>query len=361
MSQDSILQPLEIAIRKSKPLSPALMCGDKWVVSSAMQKAIRRGLVDIALSAAASLWHQDRQNFWRRLHIAALEDVGVGHIDAVVQVLAATASPSFRKHVGDLQVGLYLTRLLCEATKCRAADELFLQLERSSAHDDMRKHFAKAEDSLLIAYITDESEPLSTRAMALWYLAGTQKYTSDIIPQRKGSMKLAAEVVASLAVSPAITHGCIAVMKRTQWPLALFTPLIYQETQKQPDALIIEPCSIPDSPCVEGIPHFAADVYTRIGQSCFRQLQKDVPELREYSVKQIGVAVFYLEGGLLDKVLLSPMLAELQQAGELADAEGLGLPLLDYMNLRNCLMHNMPTLTDIRQEQLQRYLNGANA
>src|SRR5688572_29458860 len=114
---NDVLENLEIAIRSERHKQPEPMPGDRWLVASAMQKAIRRGETETALRAAASLWYAERQNFWRRLHVTACEDIGVGDVDAVSKVLVATASPSFRRQLGDLRVGLHLVRLLCEAVK----------------------------------------------------------------------------------------------------------------------------------------------------------------------------------------------------------------------------------------------------
>jgi len=353
-----ILSHLEYAIKKENLECPLPMCGDKWLVSSAMQKGIRFGEVERATRAAVALWQQDRQNFWRRIHIASLEDCA-GSPDVVVQVLTATASSTWRRQMGDLRVGLYLTRLLCDAVKSRAADELFLCVERAKEHADMRQRFSKADDALLTAYAADPEECLVTRSLSLWFLAGTAKYTSDYLPLRKGSPEEAIKVLRSLAVPTDLVESCIGVMNRTQWPLAIFTPLIWQEVQKQ--QVTIRQHDISPCPDVDGIPLYAADMFTRTGQSCFRQFQKVVPELQWFNPKQIGLGVFYSEGGRLNKSLTSPFLEELRQAGEAADMESVGLDVPEYLGLKDCVIRHAPILESIRKEQLQRYLNGVEA
>lgn len=355
---EQILSKLEATIKKEGLIHPEPVSGDKWLLSSSMQKLVRRNEVELAERAAASLWYQDRLSFWRRLHVLALEDIGMASPDAVIAVLTATASPAWRRKVGDLRVALHLVRLLCQSTKTRLADELFLQAERANTHNKLREHFANSSDELLSDYVSDENCSLVERALAIWGIAGTQKFTTDLMPQRKGSLEIAAEVLRSLSVPADLTESCIAVMGRTQYPLALFTPLCWQEVQKQRNQLQIRENIIPASLEMEGLPYYAADVYTRTGQSCFRQLKKAVPELQRYGVRQIGVAVFYLEGGLLDKVITSPFLDEFSIEGELADAEGVGLPVTDYLELRELLAQNLSLLENIRTEQLYRYLNG---
>ncbi len=69
---------------------------DKWLASSALQKAIRRGNEAEALSCARLLLNVDAQRLWRRLGIIAIEDIGVADIEVVGQTLWATRSKARR-------------------------------------------------------------------------------------------------------------------------------------------------------------------------------------------------------------------------------------------------------------------------
>src|ERR1700730_12470200 len=69
---------------------------NRWIASSALQKAIRRGENTIAIRAALALQREDRQRAWRRLVAIAFEDVGAADIDAVVETVAAASSPDWR-------------------------------------------------------------------------------------------------------------------------------------------------------------------------------------------------------------------------------------------------------------------------
>lgn len=353
---EQILSQLEAGITATKP--PVPMLGDKWLVSSCMQKAIRRGDTKRALSAATSLWQQDRQNFWTRLHTVSGEDVSANS-STVVAVFTATAHSAWRRRVGDLKAGLFLTRLLCESVKCRAGDELILLVERSSELKKLREQFSQANDAWLIDCILDEEAPLAERALAVWYLAGTKKFPSDIMPQRNGDPEAAKKALRSLNAPDDLVESSIAVMGRTGWPLSVFQPLLWQTFQQQGKQLRIAHDTIKSCPDVGGVPLFGCDIFTRIGQSCFRQMQRAVPELKPFSVKQIGTGVFYGEGGLLNRFITSPFLAELRQAGEKADVEHAGLCLFSYADLRKCLDANEQVLANIRTELLQQYLSGS--
>ena len=53
---------------------------DRWLLASNLQKAIRRGLTDVAMGTANKLLIVDARYFWRRLLVIAYEDIGYGDI-----------------------------------------------------------------------------------------------------------------------------------------------------------------------------------------------------------------------------------------------------------------------------------------
>lgn len=354
---DQILSELEYAIQEQEAHNPEPMPGDKWLLASAMQKAIRRNEPQRAARAVMSLWYQDRQSFWRRLHVTALEDVGIGDVSAVVKTLTVTSSPSWRRQVGDLQAGLYLVQLLCGAVKSRLADEIFITAEKEGSYTRLRARLAKADEETLLDMVADVKKSLVQRCLAIWYLAGTKKYTSDLIPPRTGSFEETLKVLRSLKKLPeGLVESCISVANRTQWPLALFLPVVWQEVRKH--ELHIHQHTIPSALEVDGLPHYAADMYTRVGKACIRQLHNTVASLHSFSTQQIEHALFYVEGGRVDRELTAPALQDMQQESEAADMECCGLSLTEYLELRDLLEQHMDVLAEIRHRQLKRYLEG---
>ncbi|NBX02902.1 MAG: hypothetical protein EBR02_02310 [Alphaproteobacteria bacterium] len=350
---DEILSNLERAISEETLYTPEPLPADKWLQKSFLQKSIRRGETERAVQAASSLWYTDKKKLWGRLHIIALEDIGVASTDTVVQVLTITASSVWRRKMGDLRVALFVTRLLSEAVKSRLADAVFIQAERATKYSGLREHLSKADDNTLADYVTDVSKTLVERSIAVWLLASTNKYPSDCMPQRTGSLDTAISVLRTLDTPKELLEACIGATKLTPWPLALFIPFIQQEVQQHRHR--IEHHELPIVSDVDGIPMYACDTFTRIGKSCYRQLQRDVLELRAYSTQQIGLAMFYLEGGLVNKELTAPRLEAIQLVSQITDVE---LPVPQYEYLRDCLTCNMEVLTAIRRAQLQRHFAG---
>ncbi len=348
---------MEAAIRRIDVSTIEPMRGDQWLLASALQKSIRRGEEEMALRVGYALWQIDRPRFWRRLHITALEDCGVADTDALIKTLTVTAQPYWRKRMGDARIGLYLVRLLCRSVKTRMADALFIQAERSPAYAALRLELVKASDDDLMGMIADEAAPLIERALALWFLGGTQKYSSDPLPLRVGYPDRVIEVLSGLNVPPDLTHACIGVMNRTPWPLSIMAPLIWQYVESQRAQTIIRKDKIVAASQVEGIPLYAMDMFTRSGQASYRQWQKAVSCLKRFSIRQIGLGLFYTEGHRLDRTLISPALDAFMRAGEWADVEAHGLCLPEYLGLRDCIAEYAPLLEEIRRETLCRYLD----
>jgi len=328
---------------------------DRWLAASVMQKAVRRGHTETALRAAVTLWEADKQSFWRRAHTISVEDVGIGSPEAVVNVLTAHEAPAWRRRMGDLRVGLHLVALMCSVVKCRAADQMYTMCDRGPECQGLRRELAYAEDEDLAAYVADDSASLLRRLLSLWVLTGTRRFRSDYLPLRVGSPDKAVAALRNLDAPPGLIGSCIAVMNRTQWPLALMTPLICHAI-KQQAAGSEEP--IADTPHVDGIPVYGADTYTRIGKSCIRQFQRGFSILKGYGPSQIGVTLFYIEGEKTGLTLGSPVLDEYRRAGELADIEATGLIAPEYFGLKDFMIEHLPVLHDIRQRELRRYVDG---
>jgi hypothetical protein len=79
-----IRHDLQAAVaRQEKPPTPRPMDASPWVAMSAMQKAIRRGREDLALSAAATLLRDAPDKLWRRVgciyRLRGCRPGGLGH------------------------------------------------------------------------------------------------------------------------------------------------------------------------------------------------------------------------------------------------------------------------------------------
>src|SRR4051812_30098702 len=92
---------------------PTLLNVDRWVANSLLQKAIRRGEVEIAQRAALSFLKERGSALWRRLVIIAFEDIGIGLPEAVVKTVVAGTDVRWRRQIGDDPlIACHLARVL---------------------------------------------------------------------------------------------------------------------------------------------------------------------------------------------------------------------------------------------------------
>src|ERR1700733_7048957 len=91
------------------------IAADPGVVSSLLQKSIRRGESKIAQRAALTFLRLKGAAIWRRLMVIAFEDVGVGSTDAVTAVVAASSDAALRKACGgNERIAVYLAGLMAK-------------------------------------------------------------------------------------------------------------------------------------------------------------------------------------------------------------------------------------------------------
>jgi len=331
---------------------PLLQC-DKWLGSSTWQKSMRRGQIDLAVQAATTFWSIDRTAFWRRCLLVVVEDIGVGDIDTVIQVLNICASAQLRRKVGDLKSALYVTEIMCKAVKCRLADHLYISTQSPHAQSAFKLPIEKMPDTLLSVMANDKAITLHQRALALWLLAGTNKFPSDVLPQRIGTIENAAHVLRAICKNANLLDACIPVLTRTPYPLTLFMPLMASAIS---NGVIKANQLASEFSITGGLPHYAADTFTRVGKACIRGWQKAVPDLKRFSTAQIGLGVFYTEGAIVDKELTNNELVDYKQSAEFYDVEAAGLCIPEYLGLREIINQSWPILEEIRQKRLTGYL-----
>jgi hypothetical protein len=146
---------------QSKPL-----VADPWVISSLLQKSIRRGETEIAQRAAFTFFHLKGAALWRRLMVIAFEDIGIGSVNALTKTVAAAGDSARRKsHGGDLRLAVYLAGLLAQAPKDRSSDYL-CQAKDHPALADFSETMANASLEAKLSNVRDKPLGLPQRAVA---------------------------------------------------------------------------------------------------------------------------------------------------------------------------------------------------
>jgi replication-associated recombination protein RarA len=141
--------------------------GDRWLASSVLQKAIRRGDVLIAQRAVRTLYRHDPRSAWHRLVIIAFEDVGIGALGAVSATTRLGANSDARRELGgDEAAALATSEMLAKSPKDRSADLLFAAVLHDPALEIVRTKCQSLSIPRRLEWVADPTLSLPERALA---------------------------------------------------------------------------------------------------------------------------------------------------------------------------------------------------
>lgn len=298
---------LMAAVMDRPPLPPFQpFTTSPWIAMSLMQKAIRRGDSHIALSAAASLLEMAPQRLWRRIGCIAFEDIGVADLECVGLVTAALTRKAMRKQLGgEWTVASLVVEKMANANKNRSADDLLMTVEQLAHLASERSWFATMPEQRLREIILGCPD-LHKRALALWYLMGTTRWTSNVLAERKGNCDMAFSTLAEHGVSPTVLAITEMGFRKTGEMLAPFMAILTLENDIRGKAIRND--TLPTIGLAGHIPSYALDTHTREGKQAFARFLNTNAETarwinenrpKEARLRLLGELVFRVEGGQL--------------------------------------------------------------
>lgn len=323
-----------------------------WVAMSLLQKVIRRGHEAWALNAAATLLHLSPDRLWRRLGIIAVEDIGLGDLTTAGHVTAALAGKSYRAKLGgDWQVASYLVTVMANSPKCRAADDLLFVAGTHPAYSTARLELAGLPHRDLLALMTGTA-PLITRAISLLYALGTDRRHSPHLVPRLGDPTALFNHLITAGVSPSLVCVAQESYRKTGEHLGPLAVLLSRESGWQSAATNND--VTPPELMIGPAPSWCFDMFVRQGRATLVRFLGTDAKVAEWlathvaparRLETLGMALFYIEGGLLHHRLRWPVGDGLHR---MAAVECLGCP--DATELLALLRADLPRLNDLRQQ-----------
>lgn len=326
-----------------------LPTADRWVLTSNLHKAIRYGLVTQAAVSAEALFQCDALYFCRRLPIIALEDVSLGNLGACLEVLAFCRSLPLRRKFQGRGLAGYLGARLAATMKSRSACDLLSLVSAQHGQQAVENEIAAQSIGAAVNAAYSPDAPLRLRAVSFMWL--------DRLPIRNGDQRdetlrrVAAElklpaVVADVLWEGNATHGLNAML-----------PLIFDLMAKCPLRVeIVDPApEMLDGPILCA----AADQYTRLGKEAMRRWLRDVSDLSGFIAQHnltpnagavLGLALFHIEGSILNSRLTSDCLELLREETERTEMVQLGLSGEAAEELYGLMRRNLPALNEIRRQ-----------
>jgi hypothetical protein len=346
-----IRHDLQCAVaRQGEPPTPRPIEASPWVAMSVLQKAIRRGREDLALSAAATLLRDAPDKLWRRIGCIAYEDIGLAALDAVGIATVSLGGKQARAALGgEWAVASCVVAELSRASKCRAADDLLMTCELHPAYAEARAQLPRLTTSQLIK-IAAEQGAVHERALALWYALGRDRDRSTLA-RRHGEPRLVFDQLCEAGWSHTMVEFAREGFRRTRTMLCPLVALLSREPRQ---ATYLESDKLPPEEMIGDVPSCAVDFYSREGRAALeRFLQTDAPSARwlrrnispARRVSFLGHIVFRVEGGLVANRMRWPLAEELRRQ---VDVECSGPECPDAREILELMRDDIPLLNEVR-------------
>ena len=350
-----VLADLVEATRSYSAGEPLPLPCDRYVARSALQKSVRRGEVEVALQALATMFLENARSIWRHLAVIAIEDIGVADVDLVAQVIASCGNSKVRTRLGgDWKVASLLVRRMAESNHCQAACDLMLVGLYRPELERCRADALEASTSMLAAALLDATRPVEYRGIAAMALAG-------VLAEGQGSPDPHAvfDIMGEHCPFSHVVGTARAAWRLTRDPMALMLPLVWSQQNLSSEFQIADD-DLQHSVIFDGVPDYALDQHTRAGSDVARAfLRRDkkmqtmlnaagVPDGQQ--AKTVGNLMFLVDG--------SPVIRRARwETGEALRSPCRLLPKSAVLSDRtaDCLAHirrQWPVIASLRATQL---------
>lgn len=331
-----------------------------WIAQSLLQKSIRRGETGHGLRAAATLLRDDTDKLWKRLAVAVYEDIGLGSLNLIAPVLIGTSAKGIRqKFGGDWLVASALVERMAAARKCRSADDLLMAAISHPCYEADRLSLTYRTHRELMEVVAGGGDLIS-RAVALTYLCGTDRFPTPTMRSRKGNIPYAVEMMAAKGFPFSVVDLARRGSARMREPLPIFVALMSREVPRRQEGfqLTEKDDDFLPSIMIGDVPGWSLDWYTRPGRTAIRAFQKhDTPTIRWLKAnvaprdraEVLGGLVFRVEGGVLRRRLQWPIGQYLRKV---MDIEAVGFGVTDATEVLDLLRHDLPLLNEERRHVL---------
>ena len=326
-------QASDLTRYRPSPKIAAALPRDRWVLTSLMQKAIRRGQVDYAVAAADHLMAMEPEYVASRLPVIAYEDIGVADLPTLLWTKQVAATIPAQAEAERRKIAANLAGRLAESPKSRTACDIMCLTDCSTVARQYANELLRRALTEWIDAATASTQPLLRRAVAWRFILGLAAGGKRPPIASGGSRSSAlAMVAAATQLSPCLIAAIHAGAgtHNLHTALALAYELVYS-TSWPVTKRANKP--LPAGRVAGGVMLCALDMYTRVGRSAYRRVLSSAPRLkdllRRYAprgdpVECVGMLMFHIEGSLLSRRIESPASLAVQVEIENAEAMRVG-------------------------------------
>lgn len=346
---------------QAPPTPPAIPAEQRFLATSALQKSVRRGNVDLAMRYAQQGCAIDAEHVFRRLATIAVEDVGIGNLLAVGMALAVLGNRAMRENGGPDELAAYIAYLLAISPKSRLACDLLSIADYDRTLADVRRELAQASPVVLRSRAEDRGALLSHRTTAAWLLAGTARFRGVTMPKvsrpRTDIMRMMA------AVRTPLMLFYIADRTAARLSDAMFVSTFLVAEMLSADPVIFVDRTAPNGEAmIDGYPAASLDLHTWEGRLALARFARECapiaellrtisPSLRDTAIRH---GVFIAEGGKLHEQLRFAASDQVEQIAHRAELAFTGLcePVAQQAFLARIGKH-LSELNQLRRETVR--------
>ena len=163
---DELVEELQAIadLAKDTPINGFPNLNNKWLARSGLQKAIRRGRTQEALTCGANLATADPDGAWRALSTVIVEDVGFGDMDLLALSTVAGLKTLRQKVTTPGRLFMGMVTRACGAVKTRSACELSLGADKDPLTPWAALHADRTR--ILLTLMRDGKMPMSIQYAA---------------------------------------------------------------------------------------------------------------------------------------------------------------------------------------------------
>jgi len=335
---------------------------DKWLLSSALQKLIRRGQRARAVAVALQLYQADPRYLPRRLPIIAVEDIGLGDLSVCRDVMAVCSSSRWWQRDSRATIA-FVVDAMASAVKSRAACDLLCWAEVHSESPPLLGVLLEHGRPGLVAIACDRDRSRLERSNALRVLGGITRRTGANYESLCKCDLPGLDLVAVQLRLPPLARAVIA-QHRKSGNMASMLPLAIEAAL---DRNVVAGGDFPKSlELVEGIPLCAVDMFSEVGRAALRDYFVNSKAVRAFAghhirkanpIRLLSMALFHAESGMLDRHLTSPALDGIRDAVEQEEMRHLGMTdVAARTELRAILTDEAGVLAATRRHHVELHL-----
>jgi hypothetical protein len=331
---------------------------DKWILSSALQKLIRRGKPSAAIAVALRLHEVDSGYLQRRLPIIALEDIGVGDIELCCEVLTGCSSTKWWRDDARITIAT-LAGSLANAVKSRAACDAECLAAAHPETPSQLPALLAATPSQLVSWVAETQRPRLERMNALRVLGGiSERQGARYVTVSRCDLDSLGRVAVELNLPPNMRWLMAHCRKASS--LAAMLPIVVEAGA---DRVVRTGDAFPRAlDMLDGVPLCGVDMFSECGRGALREFFLASPKFIEFAgrcvrarspLRLFNMALFHAESSGLDRYLSSPGLDELTRQVESEEMRSLGMTEPgNREELRDLIRGDADRLAAIRTKRL---------